>query len=286
MSRQAPPTRMVGSIRIHAIDAGTLWLDGGAMFGVVPKPLWERKVPADPRNRIPMAMRCLLVEAPDALILVDTGAGRKEDAKFRDIYGIENEGAPSRLEDSIRAAGFSPDDIDIVLLTHLHFDHAGGGTLLLEDGALVPSFPLARYVVQRAEFAFAQRANERIRASYFPGNFTPVTEAGLWGLVEGETLLTNGVRLLPTPGHTPHHQSILVESEDQVACFLADLCPTTAHAPLPWIMGYDLEPLVTLETKRAIWKRALNESWLLVFEHDAEVPWGYLEEDQRTIRPA
>ena len=281
----APASRRVGSIRIHTIEAGTLRLDGGAMFGVVPKPLWERRIPADDRNRIPMAMRCLLIEAPEALVLVDTGAGSKEDEKFRDIYALENRGAPSRLEDGIRGAGFAPEDIDLLVLTHLHFDHAGGCTFRLEDGTLAPAFPGARHVVQRAELEFASRPNERIRASYFASNYSPITDAGLWTLANGETEVTRGVRLLPTPGHTPHHQSVLVESDGEVACFLADLCPTTAHTPLPWIMGYDLEPLVTLETKRAVWRRAVDEKWLLVFEHDAQVPWGFLEEDERTVRP-
>jgi glyoxylase-like metal-dependent hydrolase (beta-lactamase superfamily II) len=217
---------------------------------------------------------------------VDTGAGIKEDEKFREINGIDNRGTPSRLEDGLRAAGFEPEDVDLVVLTHLHFDHAGGGTVLGDDGALVPSFPGARYVVQAAELEFAGRQNERIRASYFASSHEPITSAGLWSLVQGETELTRGVRLVPTPGHTPHHQSVLVESDGEVACFLADLCPTTAHAPLPWIMGYDLEPLVTLETKRAVLRRAREEGWLLVFDHDVNVPWGHLEEDGRTVRPA
>jgi glyoxylase-like metal-dependent hydrolase (beta-lactamase superfamily II) len=278
-------SRTVGRIRIHAIEAGLQRLDGGAMFGVVPKPLWERRIPADDRNRIPLALRCLLVEAPGALVLVDTGVGNKEDDRFREIYGIRNAGAPTRLEDGIRAAGFEPGDVELVVMTHLHFDHAGGGTLRREDGEVAPAFPGARYVVQERELAFAGLQNERIRASYLEPNVAPVTRAGLWDPVEGETLLTEGVRLLPTPGHTPHHQSVLVESDGETACFLADVCPTAAHIPLPWIMGYDLEPLVTLESKRSLWDRAALEDWLLVFEHDARTPWGRLDEERRRVRP-
>jgi glyoxylase-like metal-dependent hydrolase (beta-lactamase superfamily II) len=272
----------VGGIRIHALEAGLQWLDGGAMFGVVPRPLWETRIAPDDRNRIPLGLRCLLVEAPGALVLVDTGIGNKEERKFRSIYGVDNEGDPTRLEDAIRAAGFEPEDIDIVLSTHLHFDHAGGNTLLRDDGQIVPAFPGARYVVQRQEFDFAHSGNERVRASYLTRNIDPVARAGLQDFVDGPATVTEGVRVLPTPGHTPHHQSVLVESDGEVACFLADVCPTTAHLPLPWIMGYDLEPLVTLESKRGLWSRAREEGWLLVFEHDPRVPWGRLDpEDPR-----
>lgn len=274
-------SRSVGSIRIHALEAGLQRLDGGAMFGVVPKPLWERRIPADDRNRIPLALRCLLVEAPSALVLVDTGVGNKEDERFRDIYGVENEGAPTRLEDAIRAAGFEPGEVDIVLSTHLHFDHAGGNTVRREDGTIVPSFPNAEYVVQAGELEFSGRDNPRIRASYLAPNIQPVTDAGLWRLLDGEGVVTEGVRVVRTPGHTPHHQSVLIDGEGETACFLADVCPTAAHLPLPWIMGYDLEPLVTLESKRGLWERARREGWLLVFEHDAEVPWGRLDPDER-----
>lgn len=267
----------IGSIRIHGIEAGVQQLDGGAMFGVVPKPLWERRIPADLRNRIPLALRCLLVEAPNALVLIDTGIGNKYGEKFADIYGVSNSGEPTRLEDGIRDAGFDPEDVDIVLSTHLHFDHAGGNTVRDEAGVIRPSFPNARYVVQKGELDFAHSQNERIRASYLLENIEPVTEAGLWDLVEGEAEISEGIRVVPTPGHTPHHQSVLVSSDGDTACFLADVCPTSAHLPLPWIMGYDLEPLVTLESKRGLWERARAENWLLVFEHDPRVPWGRLD---------
>ena len=251
-------------------------LDGGAMFGVVPKPLWERKIAPDERNRIPLALRCLLVEGPDALVLVDTGVGNKEGEKFRDIYGIANEGTPTALEDAIRSAGFDPGEIEMVVNTHLHFDHAGGDTVREGDDVVRPAFPRARYLVQGGEFEFAHIQNERIRAAYLLHNFDPVHQAGLFQFVDGPAEVVPGVRVEPTPGHVPHHQSILIESEGQVACYLADLVPTTAHLPLPWIMGYDVEPLVTLETKRRLLDRARREHWLLIFEHDPEVPWGYL----------
>jgi glyoxylase-like metal-dependent hydrolase (beta-lactamase superfamily II) len=272
-------TTRVGAVTIHALEAGLQRLDGGAMFGVVPKPLWERRIPADDRNRIPLALRCLLIEAPDALVLVDTGVGNKEDDRFHEIYGIENRGEPTRLEDAIAAAGHRVEDINIVISTHLHFDHAGGNTLRDPDGHVRPAFPGARYVVQRGELEFASMPNERVRASYMAANYEPIASAGLWDLVDGEVEIVPGVRVMRTPGHTPYHQSVLVRSEGQAACFLSDLIPTAAHLPLPWIMGYDLEPLITLESKRILLERAAREDWLLVFEHDPSIPWGRLDPD-------
>jgi glyoxylase-like metal-dependent hydrolase (beta-lactamase superfamily II) len=279
----------VGRLRCHLLDAGSQRLDGGAMFGVVPKPLWERRIPADERNRIPLALRCLLVEHDDGLVLVDTGIGNKEPQKFVEIYGVENEGVhgPTRLEDAITEAGFSPTDVAWVINTHLHFDHAGGNTVAAggesaDNREVRPAFPEATYVVQAGELAFARRVNERISASYIEANFSPVEQAGLWQLVEGETELLPGIRLVPTPGHTPFHQSVLVESGGETACYLADLVPTTAHLPLAWIMGYDLEPLVTLETKRDLLCRAEAEGWMLLFEHDPDAGAGMVIRDGKT----
>ncbi len=279
-------TTTLGRFTLHALEAGLQRLDGGAMFGVVPKPLWERRIPADDRNRIPLGLRCLLVETPDALVLIDTGVGNKEDEKFHDIFGIENAGSPTRLEDAIRAAGHAPADVDVLISTHLHFDHAGGNTLVEPDGRIRPAFPDARHVVQRRELEFAQIQNERIRASYLAQNYMPIQEAGLWELVDGDVEIVPGISVMRTPGHTPHHQSVVIRSDDETACFLADVTPTTAHLPLPWIMGYDLEPLVTLESKRALMERAREEDWLLIFEHDPTVPWGRLEpaEKRPTLR--
>ncbi|MFQ5745795.1 MAG: MBL fold metallo-hydrolase [Gemmatimonadota bacterium] len=263
-----------GGVRVRSMDAGRLRLDGGAMFGVVPKPLWERRIPADARNRIPLAMRCLLIETSGMSVLVDTGLGAKEDEKFRDIYGVDNAGRPTRLEDSLREAGLDPTDIDIVISTHLHFDHAGGNTVRDEDGRIRAAFPNAKYIIRRGEWEFARSANERVRASYPPENFVPLEAEGRLELVEGDEEVAPGVRLLHTPGHTPHHQSVLVDLGGEVLCYLADLVPTRAHLPLPWIMGYDLEPLVTMETKRLVLGRAAREGWLLAFEHDPETAWG------------
>ena len=279
-------TRKLGSLTIHALQAGGQRLDGGAMFGVVPKPLWERRIAPDERNRIQLGMRCLLIEHPSGLVLVDTGAGNKEDAKFKDIYGIENDGADGRtsLEDALAQVGATPDDISIVINTHLHFDHAGGNTYRDERGQLKVSFPKARYVIKRGEYDYATRPNERTAASYFERNFAPVVKAHKFEFVIREKEIVRGVRVVPTPGHTPFHQSVLIESDGERAFFLADMCPTSAHLPLPWIMGYDVEPLVTLETKRRIFHQAEEEGWLLVFEHDASVAWGHIEHDGKGYR--
>ncbi|MEO5590549.1 MAG: MBL fold metallo-hydrolase, partial [Gemmatimonadaceae bacterium] len=274
-------TRNVGDLTIHAIQAGGQRLDGGAMFGVVPKPLWERRIKADERNRIQLGMRCLLIEHPAGRILIDTGAGNKEETKFKDIYGIENEGAGGRtsLEDGLSELGVAPDDIAIVINTHLHFDHAGGNTRHDEDGKVQVSFPKARYLVKKGEYEYATHPNERTAASYFDRNYMPVVRAHQYEFVVREKEVVPGIRVIPTPGHTPFHQSVLIESGNERAFFLADMCPTSAHVPLAWIMGYDVEPLVTLETKRRIFRQAEDEDWLMIFEHDAEVPWGRIEND-------
>ncbi|PYO72637.1 MAG: MBL fold metallo-hydrolase, partial [Gemmatimonadetes bacterium] len=263
------------------LDGGAQRLDGGAMFGVVPKPLWQRRITPDDRNRIPLAMRCLLVEHPDGLVLVDTALGNKEDPKFMDIYGVDNagEGGRTRLEDSLAGLGYTPEDVRWVINTHLHFDHAGGNTYRDRRGHVALSFPRARYLVQRGELEFARHTNERTAASYLPPNFEPVP----FTLVEGEAEPLPGIHCLPTPGHVPYHQSVLVESGGERLCFLADLVPTSAHLPLPWIMGYDLEPLVTLESKRRLYARAEAEGWVLFFEHDPEVAVGRLARDGRTF---
>ncbi|MBI2408207.1 MAG: MBL fold metallo-hydrolase [Gemmatimonadetes bacterium] len=274
-------SRRIGRFSVHALQAGGQMLDGGAMFGVVPKPLWERKIPSDPRNRIPMGMRCLLIEHESGLVLIDTGAGHKETSKFLDIYGIENDGGGQRtmLEAAIVAAGFSPSDISLVINTHLHFDHAGGNTALEADGRVVSAFPNARFVVQAGERHYAMHTNERTAASYFPRNWEPLREAGKLDLVDGATEIVKGIRSLVTPGHVPFHQSILIDGGSEMACFLGDVIPTHIHMPLPWIMGYDVEPLRTLESKRALLETALAEQWLLIFEHDASVAWGYAKHD-------
>ncbi|CAN5844915.1 MBL fold metallo-hydrolase [soil metagenome] len=283
-------SHVLGDLTIHALEAGLQWLDGGAMFGVVPKPLWERRIPADQRNRIPLGLRCLLVETADELVLVETGIGNKESAKFQEIYGVDVDphleyGGADRLQSAIHAAGFAPDQVTIVINTHLHFDHAGGNTYRDEEGEVQLSFPRARYFSHQGEWDYAHRANERTRASYFDHNYHPLRDAGRLTLLEGDSAeVVPGISTFLTPGHTPFHQSVLIRSAGDTACFLSDVLPTMAHLPLPWIMGYDVEPLVTLESKRILLERAMRESWFLVSTHDAAVPWGRLAEGEKGPR--
>jgi glyoxylase-like metal-dependent hydrolase (beta-lactamase superfamily II) len=275
-------TFSVGRLRCHTLEGGLQRLDGGAMFGVVPRPLWQKRALPDERHRIQLAMRCLLIEHPDGLVLIDTALGNKEDAKFLEIYGVENGGleGATQLEDALASAGFLPSDVKWVINTHLHFDHAGGNTTIdpeLENDPrrhVRPTYPNATYVVQRGELEFAQHTNERTRASYLPPNFEPIAAAHRWKTVEGDAEILPGVSARLTPGHVPFHQSVLIQDGGETAVFLADLIPTTAHLPLPWIMGYDLEPLRTLESKRALLRDAAAGGWRLVFEHDPAVAWG------------
>ncbi len=272
----------IGRLRCHTLEGGRQRLDGGAMFGVVPRTLWKTRIEPDDRNRIPLAMRCVLVEHPDGLVLIDTALGNKEDTKFLDIYGVENQGleGATQLEDALASAGFLPRDVKWVINTHLHFDHAGGNTTMDPDLENDPrrhirmTFPNATYVVQRGELEFARHTNERTRASYLPHNFDPVAAADRWRLLEGDGEILPGIRARVTPGHVPWHQVLLIESGGETAVFVGDLFPTTAHLPLPWIMGYDLEPLRTLESKRAFLAEAVAGGWRMIFEHDPWVAMG------------
>jgi glyoxylase-like metal-dependent hydrolase (beta-lactamase superfamily II) len=272
----------VGGLRCHTLEGGRQRLDGGAMFGVVPKTLWSTRVEPDERNRIPLAMRCVLVEHPDGLILIDTALGNKEDQKFLDLYGVENQGleGATQLEDALASAGFLARDVQWVINTHLHFDHAGGNTTMdpdLENDPrrhVRPTFPNATYVVQEGELEFARHTNERTRASYLPHNFEPIAAAGRWKLQRGDGELLPGISVRLTPGHVPFHQAVTVRDRGETAVFLGDLCPTTAHLPLPWIMGYDIEPLRTLESKRSLLADAVEGGWRLIFEHDPKIAIG------------
>jgi glyoxylase-like metal-dependent hydrolase (beta-lactamase superfamily II) len=249
-------------------------LDGGAMFGVVPKPLWERRAPADDKNRIHLATRPLLVRGEQTMI-IDAGIGGKMDAKSVAIYAIDR---TRNLSHSLADAGASAADIDIVLASHLHFDHAGGFTERDADGRVRPAFPRARYVARTAEWEDATHPHERNRASYLADDFVPLKDAGVLDLVDGDAEIMPGVRVARTGGHTMHHQIVMIESAGRTAVFAADLMPTTAHVDEPWIMGYDLYPMDTLAFKRRFVREAIAREYLVFFEHDPEIAAGHIRE--------
>ena len=271
-----------GDLRLTILSAGTLWLDGGAMFGVVPKVLWAKLRPPDERNRIRLGMNVLLVEDGTTRTLIDNGAGTKWDAKQRDIYGFTLKSP----EEFLRPVGLTPADIDVVLDSHLHFDHAGGNTELDANGRVVPSFPNARYIVQKGEIEFARSDNERIRASYVLDNFEPVDAAGMFDFVEGDAKIDGRIDVLLAPGHTPFHHVPVIRTGEHTIAFLADLAPTASHVPYPYIMGYDVEPLRTLASKKRILGEAARNGWRVVFEHDDDLPLGVLHEEGGKLKAA
>jgi glyoxylase-like metal-dependent hydrolase (beta-lactamase superfamily II) len=261
-----------GGLRLSLLEAGHLWLDGGAMFGVVPKPLWSRLQAPDERNRIRLGMNLLLIEDGEHRTLVDTGAGTDWNDKLKDIYGLETR----TPEEILSPAGLEPGQIDRVINSHLHFDHAGGNTVPDGQGGYLPAFPNAEYVVQKGELETARLQNERIRASYREAGFEPLAEQGRLRLVEGDVELSPHVQLRVARGHTPAMQIVLVVTDEGTVAYLADLVPTSSHVHYPFIMSYDLEPLETLATKKRLLPLAAAEGWRVVFEHDAGMPLATL----------
>ena len=266
----------IGELEYWLITDGTFRLDGGAMFGVIPRPMWERVAPPDERNRILMAMNSLLIRAAGKWILVETGAGDKWDLKRAEIYSFDE---PPRLPDKLATHGLAPEQIEIVINTHLHFDHCGWNTRIVK-GEAIPFFPNARYIVQRGEFELAKEPSDRDRASYFPDNFMPMEKSGQWSLLEGDAEVVPGVELIRVPGHNRDMMCVRLTGGGKTVFFFADLIPTAAHVPYPWIMGYDLYPLTTLENKQKWIPQAAREGWLVIFGHEARTPSGYLIERQ------
>lgn len=263
-----------GDLELLPLFDGYFRLDGGAMFGVVPKPLWEKRAPADDRNRILLATRPLLVRGSKTMI-IDAGIGGKMDEKSVEIYAIDR---TRDLEHTLAEAGAAADDIEIVLASHLHFDHAGGFTRRDAAGALRPTFPRARYVVRTAEWEDATHPHERNRASYLPDNFVPLADAGAIDFMAADGPVMPGVRVVRTGGHAMHHQIVFLESQGRTAVFTADLIPTTAHIDEPWIMGYDLYPMDTLAFKRTFVREAIEREYLIFFEHDPVIAAGFIRE--------
>jgi len=271
----------LGDVKVHLLDDGRFALDGGAMYGVVPRALWEKHDPPDEKNRVTLGLNIALVLTGGKKVLVDAGMGDKWSDKERAIYRIERK---RTLLDSLRELGYGPEDIDVVVNTHLHFDHAGGNTTL-RDGKVVPTFPKARYVVQMGEWEDATHPNERNRASYLEPNFVPLAESRQLETVQGQAEVAPGVHVVPVGGHTAYHQMVIVEGGRQALVIPTDLVPTASHLPLPYIMGYDLFPVGTLEAKRRVLKDAAERGSLLLFYHDARRPLGKikLEKDRYVL---
>ena len=271
--------RPLGELELVSLHDGFFRLDGGLMFGVVPKTLWESKVPADVHNRIVLAMRPLLVRGVRTM-LIDAGIGDTGDQKFRDIYGVDRR---RHLDHTLAEAGIDPSAIDIVLATHLHFDHAGGFTRRDAQGRVRPRFPRARYVVRRGEWEDAMHTHERNRASYITEDLKALAAAGVLEMVDDDQTIMPGVRVRRTGGHTMHHQAVWIESQGQTAVYVGDIMPTTAHLGAAWIMGIDLYPVETLAAKKAFMREAEERDALVWFPHDPVVAAGYIR--QRSIVP-
>jgi len=268
----------LGDLDLTLVNDGEFRLDGGAMFGVVPRTLWEREKPPDELNRIRMGTNCLLVERGSDLLLIDTGIGDKHDPRFQKLYGMDPHAV--RLPEAIRRAGYELGDVNHVLLSHLHFDHCGWNTRE-EGGKIVPTFPKATYWLQRGEVDHARLPNERDRASYFPESWEPLFEAGAAELFGDEAEPIPGVKAVRVPGHNADMCIVLLDGgEGAQGVYWADLVPTAAHVPYPWIMGYDLYPLTTLENKKLWLPQAAAGDWLCIFEHDPVTPLGRLVEEK------
>ncbi|MHB8736215.1 MAG: MBL fold metallo-hydrolase, partial [Terriglobales bacterium] len=252
----------------------TYTLDGGAFFGVVPKTLWNRETPCDERNLVRTGMNSLIVRTGDQTVLIETGCGNKLNDVQMQHFGVD----PRRdYLDRLSAAGIAPESVDIVINTHLHYDHCGWNTVRRGDGGIVPSFPRARYYVQRTEWERAREQHERDRVSYLSENYDPLVEAGRMTLLEGDRELLPGIAVEVLPGHTRGMQAVLVRSKGETACYISDLMPTHWHLKPTWVMAFDLFPLETIANKQRLLERAVREHWLLVFTHDPEIPWAHVE---------
>jgi glyoxylase-like metal-dependent hydrolase (beta-lactamase superfamily II) len=267
----------LGDFELDVFSDGTYPLDGGAFFGVVPKVMWSRKVTADAQNFVQAGLNSLLIRTGERNVLIETGIGNKLSDKMMKIYG-----QPARLLDNLAAGGVAPEDIDIVINTHLHFDHCGWNTVRQGD-QVVPTFPRAKYYVQRGEWEHA-RQGERDAISYISENYDPLIESGQMELLEGDREIVPGISVRVFPGHTRYMQAVVVASGGLTACYISDLIPTSAHIDLNWVMAFDLYPLETITSRTRYYERALPERWLTVFTHDDAVPWAYIEREGNKLK--
>ena len=268
----------IGKYELYPIETGRFSLDGGAMFGIIPRPLWQKSNPPDERNRIELAARGLLLIGDGKKILIDNGNGPKFTEKQIDIYKLDM--SQHELVRSLKTVGVSPSDITDVILTHLHFDHAGGSTYK-ENGKLLPTFPKAKYYIQKAHWENALKPSEKDRGSFMPDDFMPLMNEGILHFVEGERQIFDQIEVVVTNGHTFSQQLPLISDGNTKMLYCCDLFPTTAHIPLPYIMAYDCRPMQTLDDKKRILRRAMDEGWILFFEHDPRTVCGKVASNEK-----
>ena len=273
-SPDRPISTSLGDFELMSLSDGIYHLDGGSYFGVVPKTLWSRKLPANEKNLVPSGLNSVLVRTGAKNILIETGIGNKLSEKMVQIYG-----QPAALLDSLHAAGLTPEDIDIVIDSHLHFDHCVWNTVR-RNGTIVPTFPNAKYYAQEGEWKHAHE-NQRDGVSYFTDNYDPLVESGQMQLLRGNVEIAPRISVEVYPGHTRDLQAIMVRSAGKTACYISDLIPTSNHLDLNWVMAYDLYPVESIESRKRFYSRAIPEHWLVMFTHDHQIPWGYLEKDER-----
>ena len=295
----------LGDFELSIFSDGTYPLDGGAFFGVIPKVMWSRKVQADDKNYVSAGLNSLLIRTGKQNVLVETGMGNKLSERMVKFYG-----QPAKLLDNLSAAGVAPDDIDIVINSHLHFDHCGWNTVRDKNGKAVATFPRAKYYAPEGEWQYARKPSERDAISYMPDNYDPLVASGQMTLLKGGEEIVSGISVKTFPGHTAHMMAIVVQSpgehphppaqdagrvghprssDNSTACYISDLIPTTAHIDITWGMGFDLYPLQTVESKKRYYERAIPERWLTVFTHDPQISWAYVEKDElgkMVARPA
>jgi glyoxylase-like metal-dependent hydrolase (beta-lactamase superfamily II) len=269
------PPLPLGDFELSICSDGTYPLDGGAFFGVVPKVMWSKKVTADERNCVQAGLNSLLIRTRQQTVLVETGMGNKLSQRMIKFYG-----QPAKLISSLAASGISPDEVDIVINTHLHFDHCGWNTVRNKDGKIVPTFPRAKYYAPEGEWQYARRPSERDAISYISDNYDPLVASGQMRLLKGGEEIVPGISVKTFPGHTAHMQAVIVESGGRTACYISDLIATSAHIDLTWGMSFDLYPLQAIESRKQYYAKAIPQSWLTVFTHDAKVPWAYVEKDE------
>jgi glyoxylase-like metal-dependent hydrolase (beta-lactamase superfamily II) len=265
----------LGSLELTAVSDGIYYLDGGAFFGVVPKVMWERKLPADEKNRVPTGLNSVVVRTGEKTILIETGIGNKLPDKMAKIYN-----QPAQLLDNLASAGIAPEDIDIVINSHLHFDHCGWNTVRNGD-RVVPAFPRAKYYAQEGEWRHARQQHERDAVSYMTANYDPLVESGRMELLNGSHEIVPGVSVEIFPGHTENMQAVVLRSGGKTACYISDLIPTRAHLDPTWVMSFDLSPIATIDNRKRYYARAIPEKWLTIFTHDSQIPWAYVEFDDK-----